>query len=63
MSEIMTTIRFARQLYQQLKQKPNFDPDVGTEIIKTITSGIDPKYHDDVAEFIVGRTESLKYWE
>ena len=57
MTELRATIDVSRKLYQQIKQKPDFNSTMSEDFIKTIISGVDPKHHDIV---IKGITEEDK---
>jgi hypothetical protein len=56
--ELRATVEVARKLYQQMKRKPDFSTVMSGDFIKTITSGVDPKYHDFVANAITEEDES-----
>jgi hypothetical protein len=50
----MTTINVGKKLYQQLKQKPDFNTGMVNDLLKTILAGIDSKHYDYITREIVG---------
>jgi hypothetical protein len=51
-TELRATIDVSRKLYQQISQKPDFNSIISADFIKTITSGIDPRFRDIVVKGI-----------
>lgn len=52
LAELRATIDVSRKLYQQISQKPDFNSIISADFIKTITSGIDPRFRDIVVKGI-----------
>ena len=62
LTELTATVNVARRLYQQLKQKPDFNSTISTDFIKNIIAGVDSKYHDYVTKAII-EEDPQKYSE
>jgi hypothetical protein len=50
--ELATTVSVAKRLYQQIKQKPDFNSTMSADFIRSITAGIEPRHHELVIKAI-----------